>query len=84
MNISYLEHGLDLLLRHALGGLEDVRRVHEAGERVEGVVDLQVRRLQVRLDECLRRDCFDVNISCTQLPAYRLWERATIGFACDR
>ena len=52
---AHLKHGLDLLLRHALGGLEDVGRVHEAGERVEGVVDLQVRRLQVRLDERLRR-----------------------------
>jgi len=51
---GHLEHGLDLLLGDALRGLEDVEWVHEAAEGVEEVVDLQVRRLQVRLNKRLR------------------------------
>ena len=45
-----LQHRLDLLLRDWLGGLENVDGVHQAAEGVEVVVNLEVRRLQVRLD----------------------------------
>ena len=47
---AHLQAGLDGCLADGLGRLEDVGGVHEAREGVEGVVDAQVGRLQVRLD----------------------------------
>ena len=47
---THLQDSLDGFWGDALVGLQNVGRVHEAVEGVEGVVDAQVRRLQVRLN----------------------------------